>query len=111
MAEEFALLEKKVEHDLRLVKSWAQKVRDRESQLDYPRFHYKEARASKAAEAASHLFSPGHQNIRFHSVSANDQPISQVFSCLQGLINAISNKYRAGAISQARPPLALCMPA
>ena len=53
MAEEFALLAKKVEHDLHLVKVWGQKIRDRESQLYYHGLHHKEARLSKAAGAAA----------------------------------------------------------
>ena len=97
-AEEFALSEKKVDHDMRLVKAWALKVRDRESQLYYQRLHHKEARASKAHTAAVDLFTPGNRNVHFHSLQTDGQPSNKVFGSLTATLEAISNKYRiAGA--------------
>ena len=99
-----------MEHDLRLVRVWAQKVRDRESQLYYQHVHHTEARTSKAAEAASHLFSPGHQHVRFHFVATDEQTTNRIFTTLTDLITAISNKYRVRDTSQAPPPSWPCGP-
>ena len=93
-AEEFALLEKKVQHDLLLVRSWTQKVRDRESQLYYQRLHHKEARHSKAEAAAAAFFTPGHRNVRFHSVATDNQPMGKIVAGLSDAIAAISALYR-----------------
>ena len=108
-AEEFALSEKKVDHDMRLVKAWALKVRDRESQLYYQRLHHKEARASKAHTAAVDLFTPGNRNVHFHSLQTDGQPSNKVFGSLTATLEAISNKYRivgakAPAISDMSSP-------
>ena len=94
MAEEFALLEKKVEHDLHLVKVWGQKVRDRESQLYYQRLHHKEGRRAKAAGAAADLFSPTHRHAHFHEVPTRDE--SKIYSFLE---DALGNMTRAGGVS------------
>ena len=92
--EEFALLEKKVEHDLILVRSWAQKVRDRESQLYYQRLHHKEARHTKAEAAAAELFTPGHRNVRFRTVVTDNQPTAKIVASLNDTLAAISALYR-----------------
>ena len=102
MAEEFALLAKKVEHDLHLVKVWGQKIRDRESQFYYQRLHRKEARRSKAAGAAADLFSPTHRHAHFHEVPTRDE--SKICPFLE---EALGNLARQGGdlgSNQAAPP-------
>ena len=91
MAEEFALLEKKVENDLCLVKVWGQKIRDRASQLYYQRLHHKEARRAKAAGAAADLCSPTHRHAHFREVSHRDA--SKIYPTLE---DALDNLAREG---------------
>ena len=103
MAEEFALLEKKVEHDLHLVKVWGQKVRDRESQIYYERLHHKEARRAKAAGAAADLFSSKHRHAHFHEVPTREE--SKIYPFLE---DALGDLAKAGGVSSnqaARHPL------
>ena len=107
-AEEFALLEKKVEHDLLLVRSWTQKVRDRESQLYYQRLHHKEGRRTKAEAAAADLFTPGHRNVRFHTVVTDNQPASKIIASLNDTLTAISAMYRLK--DRAEVPPGPCLP-
>ena len=95
MAEEFALLEKKVEHDLHLVKVWAQKVRDRESQLYDQHLHHKEARRAKAAGAAADLFSPTHRHAHFHEVPTREE--SRIYPFLEDALGNLAS--RAGDTS------------
>ena len=92
-----------MEHNLRLVKAWAQKVQDRESQIYYQRVHVKEARARRAEETASLLFSPGGRLARFHTVDTVNQAMGKICDGLQEASAAISNVYRVNDTSKVPP--------
>ena len=104
LAEEFVLLEKKVECDLRLVKAWAQKVRDRESQLYYQRLHHKEARVDRAKAGAEDFFDPNHRFGRFHIVDTDNLPSGKIFASIAAAVEDVSKRNRLEE-SRVRHPL------
>ncbi len=96
--EEFSLLKKKVQYDVRVWRVWSQKVQDRQTQLYYQELEHKMQRNRVAEQLAASLFDRTHRNFRLHLIVANEQGNAQsTFAELEGLVKQLQQSRAGGA--------------
>ncbi len=93
--EEFALLKRKIEYDLKAFQVWKQKVKDRETQMYFQELNHKQQRRQKAAQAAGTLWEKGHRNMRISIEVLQDGPSVQTFSLITDFLLHVQSLRRA----------------